>query len=1084
MVLALGFLILALQTLESAQYTPVVVPSENLRDAPFSTNGIVTAGTTTNHNVGSGYAVLPKTVLTAAHVVFDDEKLAWETNVKWHVRHWGGRDLHHSRGRSVFSQIWTSYAARVADDTSSEGFSNRTTFNADTAALSSRHGVTDGLGGSGMMVSDLLNNPFLLGSAEKMLVGYPIEKAFVPSRDRFYMHSTPPADYRFSRAATSRTDSVGWPWRLFETESADTYGGNSGGPLYVKFSDGRWYPVATFLGGEEGLLVRAIDEDVAMLVDSADRSAGGPGWDEELTIVQHPISMNMEVGMSAAFDVHAMGVAPFTYQWYKGDTLIPGTLQRALIIEDISLDDGGEYSVQVSNGLASRRSEAARLGINPFFLSHPRSQRVNLGDTVTFAVDAKGYPPPMLEWRKDSYDFWDERSNILVIEDVQRTDEGVYRVLATIDERDIWSESATLAVNLPPAIVNNRILTIDVQESNEATILPQHLSMDDRLDRSPDLLSYRITEIPRQALLLRSDVPLASGDIITQADINQGRISLRVLQGGSGRDSFSFVLRDSEGAESEPRVFSFDGMVMKKIAKIQGNDLGKSDRFGAYIELSGSLAAVQTSTYTFTNSVYIFEIHPGRTKAWNQIGKLSNPDQERFSRFGTSLAVDGDSIFVGVKGSSTLTDVTSDVILEYRRDVSNELEWVIANEIHPPDVAEKGTFGSAISVNGNVLAARRSYGGPNTHSITSSSVVVYTRNTNGFDGWVARATLEPDSLAGRDVQAFGSKVRVHGNVIALGTVDYSASGSARRRNGRIYLFESADSSFANWERVQILDAVDQEYAQFGWNFALEAGTIAVGAPWFEHDDFRNGSVFLYERAARETDPWQLVAEISPPPEKSRIYSFGDSLDISGRRLLIGAPEYSEPSLYDNGSWIGAAFLHHRDAGGVGNWGFVSIIVPKDANRQASFGFALKINADYAIFGAPGDGPIIYENHGAVHLFSAFDDFGAADVLAGLELADSGGWMKSSWFGLYNREFSPWIYHGKHGFVFLAQGSTPRDLFFFDPGLGNWWWTSSTVYPNVFIFGGSDWMYFFEEPGSKRTFFRYSDGAIISVDSSQ
>ena len=53
-----------------------------------------------------------------------------------------------------------------------------------------------------------------------------------------------------------------------------------------------------------------------------------------------------------------------TYQWYKGDTAITGATSDTLVLKNLSLNDAGNYSVEVSNAQGSVRSRAATLGIS------------------------------------------------------------------------------------------------------------------------------------------------------------------------------------------------------------------------------------------------------------------------------------------------------------------------------------------------------------------------------------------------------------------------------------------------------------------------------------------------------------------------------------------------------------------------------------------------------------------------------------------------------------------------------------------------------------------------------------------------
>ncbi len=121
-----------------------------------------------------------------------------------------------------------------------------------------------GRGGTGgYLASDLTNNEFLLSSASKILVGYPVDGIATTSQGRMY--ATPPANVSFATAYG----------RTFITSGIRSFGGNSGGPLCVQYQGGNYYPAAIYLGGTAQTVVRAIDSAVIDLFNRAEVSGNG-----------------------------------------------------------------------------------------------------------------------------------------------------------------------------------------------------------------------------------------------------------------------------------------------------------------------------------------------------------------------------------------------------------------------------------------------------------------------------------------------------------------------------------------------------------------------------------------------------------------------------------------------------------------------------------------------------------------------------------------------------------------------------------------------------------------------------------------
>jgi len=216
---------------------------------------------------GSGVVVKARVVLTAAHVVFDDVALSYVRDVAWLFQKYRGKFEpvpQTPRGWYVFE----GYAARRELD-NSPGLSSRESQSLDAAALFFVENSTDpnlpGRGGyAGYLVSDE-NNLYLLGSANKMLMGYPLDG--VPEENRSQLHATLPSDVTFTPVYRG----------VYATTDIKSYPGNSGGPLFVQHDNGRYYPAGIYLGGLTETVVRAIDSDVVDLINRAEISGNAAG---------------------------------------------------------------------------------------------------------------------------------------------------------------------------------------------------------------------------------------------------------------------------------------------------------------------------------------------------------------------------------------------------------------------------------------------------------------------------------------------------------------------------------------------------------------------------------------------------------------------------------------------------------------------------------------------------------------------------------------------------------------------------------------------------------------------------------------
>ncbi len=179
-------------------------------------------------------------------------------------------------------------------------------------------------------------------------------------------------------------------------------------------------------------------------------------------IASHPDSQARFVGDSVNFTVAASGTAPLTYQWRKNsediDTVAnPSAASPTLSLTNLTLaDNGGSYDCVVTNSLDSATSNPAMLTVTtappvaPAITTHPASQTVTAGSSVTFSVLATGTPAPTYQWKLGTDDLPGETGPSLVIPNVQTVNTGSYTVTVTNSVNSITSNPAILTIGTPP----------------------------------------------------------------------------------------------------------------------------------------------------------------------------------------------------------------------------------------------------------------------------------------------------------------------------------------------------------------------------------------------------------------------------------------------------------------------------------------------------------------------------------------------------------------------------------------------------------------------------------------------------------
>ena len=174
------------------------------------------------------------------------------------------------------------------------------------------------------------------------------------------------------------------------------------------------------------------------------------GLSSEPSIQTHPESQTVAQGSSVTLSVSVYGALPFTYQWQYNGTDMIGETADSLTLTDLQFSDAGDYSVRVSNNIGSITSNPAKVVVaeSPSILTHPVSQIVLPGTSVTLQVLAAGTEPFTYQWLHNDIEIEDATSETLTIPSVFITDLGDYSVRVANAVGIILSQSAQLSFSV------------------------------------------------------------------------------------------------------------------------------------------------------------------------------------------------------------------------------------------------------------------------------------------------------------------------------------------------------------------------------------------------------------------------------------------------------------------------------------------------------------------------------------------------------------------------------------------------------------------------------------------------------------
>ena len=385
------------------------------------------------------------------------------------------------------------------------------------------------------------------------------------------------------------------------------------------------------------------------------------------------------------------------------------------------------------------------------------------------------------------------------------------------------------------------------------------------------------------------------------------------------------------------------------------------EEFGTAVAISGDTVVVgapsddsesrgvnQPATYAYpfddSGTVFVF-VRSGTT--WTQQAHLKSSNSWTGDRFGTSVAISGNTIVVGAPGESQTSD------------------GVDGAQCLPPS--------SSYCARANDFPILTAPG------VGAAYVFVRTGTT-----WTQQNYLKASNSEEED--SFGYAVAIHGDTILIGAHgEDSAAGLNGDQNdnsaagaGAAYVFLRNGSSWI--QQAYLKSAVMAANDQFGYAVAIHQDTAVIGAVFQGDGAALSGAAYVFKRTGAT---WSQQAQLKAPTPVSSDY-FGGAVGVHGDRIVIGATGEDT-----GGAESGAAYVF-RQTGGT--WSQEAALKASDIDPDDNFGFSVAIQDSVVIVTASNENGT---GEGAAYVFvlqssrwvesallrgrktEAFDRFGSA-----------------------------------------------------------------------------------------------------------
>jgi hypothetical protein len=322
-------------------------------------------------------------------------------------------------------------------------------------------------------------------------------------------------------------------------------------------------------------------------------------------------------------------------------------------------------------------------------------------------------------------------------------------------------------------------------------------------------------------------------------------------------------------------VFVWSGTDWVKQTSLYAPSLADGDRFGTSVAIQGDTivagAPFRDGSHGESGAAYVFT----RTgTAWSAADALADEFAVDGDKMGQSVDIDGDTIVVGCPGRGSGEGAVRVFVWDGGEWSSNGGVFADA-----PGGEPGHRLGECVSVSGDTLLA--SAGG---FDMEIGSVVAFTRDGASWE--FEQRLYEPVSTPG---EQFGGPIdlQADGYVAVIGSPAHDVGAEADKGIAYVYA-----RTATGWECTATLNNPSTNSADgdwFGSSVAFDGHKlILVGAYW---DDAHVGAAYYFQS---RNGVWEMAQKVTPDADPC-CYLFGDAVALDGGIAVVGATLASTPA---------------------------------------------------------------------------------------------------------------------------------------------------------------------------------------------
>ena len=386
-----------------------------------------------------------------------------------------------------------------------------------------------------------------------------------------------------------------------------------------------------------------------------------------------------------------------------------------------------------------------------------------------------------------------------------------------------------------------------------------------------------------------------------------------------------------------------------EIAKlVEGDGAATNDVFGNAVAVDGDTAVIgvpgDVNNGVQTGAAFVFT---KGTDGWSRRAKLIAKDPEVGDQFGFSVALDGDTIVVGVlqddltagEASGTAAAGAGSAYV-FSNPTGGWVNWDGLTDTAKDGLTAKLIAGDAAAGDefGRSVAVDESTGtigvGAWRDDSNKGSAYVFTKDSTG---WSQAAKLTASVPLANDY--FGRSVALDGDTVLIG-----ASGRDSGK-GAAYVFDKPGNGWTNTTTAantvtKLAPSDGGANDLFGVSVAIDGNTAVIGAELQEW-------VYVF---IKESEGWVEKAKLSSddPDHDGRGNNFGNSVAVDGDIVVVGADGVDQSDAVNN---TGAAYAFTKPSTGWADSNDATRLTGSDAAANDKFGGAVAVDGGTAMVGA-------------------------------------------------------------------------------------------------------------------------------------